>query len=247
MILYLVRHAQSRNNALWLATSSHKNRVPDPLLSDTGRQQARHLAEFVKSGRESESELWSPSDGRQGFGITHLYSSLMLRAVETGLMVSKTTGVPLNGWIDIHETGGIVSGDGEEIPFEGQPGSTESYLRREYPDLMFTGQFGEQGWWNRPREDEAEKRPRAHRVVQTLLEKHGHSEDRVLMITHGSFYIHLMREMMGIHDTNVYFELSNTGITRWEVYPNRRDSSQWVRMLVYMNRTDHLPPELVTI
>ncbi len=232
---------------MWLETNSHIGRHPDPLLSDTGRQQAKHLADFLQNTCEPEGEMWSPPHERKGFGITHLYSSLMLRAVETGLMVSKAVGVPLNGWIDIHETGGIVSGDGEEVPFEGQPGSTASFLQRHYPDLIFSGQFGEQGWWNRPREEDAEKRPRAHKAIETLLEKHGHSEDRVLMITHGSFYIHLMRELMEIHDSNVYFELSNTAITRWEIYPNAKEQDRWVRMLVYMNRVDHLPRELVTI
>jgi 2,3-bisphosphoglycerate-dependent phosphoglycerate mutase len=247
MQLYLVRHAQSQNNAMWLATNSHVGRVPDPVLSDTGRRQVEHLAKRLKTTKKPDKMIHWDEYNHYGFGITHIYCSFMLRAVETGMGVSKALGVSCCGWIDIHETGGIVSGDGEVTPFEGQPGSTAAYLRAHYPALVFEDQFGEQGWWKcRSREPEAERRPRARRVISTLLERHGATQDHVLMVTHGSFYQHLMRELLGLQDKNTEFALSNTAITRWEIAPDPDRETGWQRILVYSNRLDHLPQELVT-
>jgi hypothetical protein len=49
----------------------------------------------------------------EGFHITHVYCSLMERAVATGHRVAEALDLPLLGWIDIHETGGMFLYDEE--------------------------------------------------------------------------------------------------------------------------------------
>ena len=48
MQLYFIRHGQSTNNALWDSTSEEKVRVEDPELTDIGKKQAQHLAEYIQ-------------------------------------------------------------------------------------------------------------------------------------------------------------------------------------------------------
>ena len=122
MRLYFIRHAQSENNQLYAETGSHSGpeRRPDPELSPLGRQQARKLAQFLRDyGHPDARKAWGyDTQNLAGFGITHLYCSLMVRAVATGSIVSKTLGLPLVAWEELHEVGGIhqkVEETGERI------------------------------------------------------------------------------------------------------------------------------------
>ena len=247
MRLYLVRHAQSINNVLMLVTNSRRDRNPDPLLSDLGREQVRYLSQYLRDAVEPDEDTWIDPQDHKGFEFTHIYCSLMLRAVETGSAISKALNVPLIGWRDLHETGGIVSGDGAETPYIGLPGSTQSFFRENYPELVLCDRFGDEGWWNRPHEEVSEHQPRAKRVVDTLLEKHGGTSDRVLVVTHGAFYNHLMQELLGLEDERVMFGWSNTAITRWDFHQEDGKDTYRGRVLVYSNRIDHLPKHLVTM
>ena len=113
MQLYYIRHCQSENNALWDLTGGEFERNPDPELTEVGRQQAVHLANFLtQSGHGKPIDQWD-TQNREGFGLTHIYTSLMVRAVATGLVVSKALGIPLNAFPDIHESGGIYLDDPE--------------------------------------------------------------------------------------------------------------------------------------
>jgi len=79
MQLYFIRHAQSTNNELYESTGSSYGRNEDPELTELGIKQASALAEFLQTGNPNggaRKETASP----KGFGLTHLYSSLMRRA-----------------------------------------------------------------------------------------------------------------------------------------------------------------------
>ena len=154
--------------------------------------------------------------------------------------------LPLYGWREIHETGGIVSGDGETEPYEGLPGNPRSFFAEKYPSLVLLDDFGEEGWWNRPFESDEERPARARRVINTLLERHGQTDDSVAIITHGAFYNHLMRLLVGIEGRSVWFSLSNTGITRWAFRKDGLEAGWASRSIDYMNRVDFLPAALVT-
>jgi 2,3-bisphosphoglycerate-dependent phosphoglycerate mutase len=101
----------------------------------------------------------------RGFHITHLYSSLMERSVMTGTAISKAIDVPLEGWLDLHETGGIYLWDEEKEERVGLPGKTPSFFKTRYPEFMLPEEVPHDGWWNRPFELDEEQIPRARRVL----------------------------------------------------------------------------------
>lgn len=72
---------------------------------------------------------------RAEYGLTHLYCSLMERAVQTGSIIASILDVPLFGVPDLHEVGGIYYDeviDGvSSIRIE--HGLTPAYLKRTYP------------------------------------------------------------------------------------------------------------------
>src|SRR5512142_2213868 len=111
MHLYIIRHGQSTNNQLYLETGSEQGRVYDPELSELGRRQAQCLAGSLKNGL---SPFFND--------IKYLYTSPMVRAVSTGLEVSRALGLPLVAWKDLHEGGGLFLGDPGDGTAVGQPG-----------------------------------------------------------------------------------------------------------------------------
>jgi 2,3-bisphosphoglycerate-dependent phosphoglycerate mutase len=240
MQLYFIRHGQSQNNALWEQTQDVKSFIVDPELTDIGHRQAKFLADYLKQHNPHGGNLeWDPQN-TTGFGITHLYTSLMLRAVQTGTQIARKLELPLVAWIDLHERGGLVL---DELPHEdpvGYPGPNRQFFEVNYPQLLLPGELGEAGWWNRPWEDQEQRRERAARVAKELLEKHGNTTDRVALISHGGFFIHLMAALFGFPDNDGWwFLLNNTAISRLDFFSKEIQ-------LVYHNRVTHLPFSLIT-
>ena len=250
MELYIIRHAESENNALWAATMGDEGRTANPLITEKGHQQAKLLADFLADGNsEREPNFYARRHNRHGFHLTHLYTSLMLRAIATATYVSDRTGLPLHTWADIHERGGLHDQDPETGEKVGVEGPNRAYLAEQFPSLNLDDDLGELGWWNRPPETVEEAFPRALRVWETLLERHGGTDDHVAIVTHGGFFQSLLATLLGTDEPsttvrsgvapNTWFGLSNTGITRISFEP------EYVAIR-YLNRVDHLPTELIT-
>jgi 2,3-bisphosphoglycerate-dependent phosphoglycerate mutase len=242
MRLYFIRHGQSENNLLWTQTGSLEGRSDDPSLSPTGRKQARSLVRFLRGPAQAISGLAPAHDPQdvQGFGLTNLYCSLMLRSVETGAEIAKALDLTLDAWADLHEVGGIHCTDAEAGERIGLPGKNRAYSDFNYPELNLLGCLGEEGWWNRPYEEPEKRRLRVRRFLGELLDRHGDSDDRVAVISHGGFYNHMLRAIFGLPESQtLWFSLNNAAITRIDF-----DDEDTV--LSYMNRADFLPRELVT-
>jgi 2,3-bisphosphoglycerate-dependent phosphoglycerate mutase len=231
MRLFFIRHGQSTNNAKWDLKGNNEGRVPDPGLTELGRKQAEVLADFLAHKQTQDPEE---------FGITHLYTSLFLRAVETGERVRKTLGLPLVAWPEIHEGGGVNTHDEKTGEIIGLPGESRSYFETHYPDLILPDSLGEEGWWNRPREKRVQIAIRAQSVLLELRQRHGEGNDRVAMISHGGFFNYFLMALL--HKTSrddCWFTMYNTAITRIDIL---EDETKFV----YINRTDHIPPELIS-
>lgn len=243
MQLYFIRHGQSENNALWDEIGSNRGRSDDPELTENGHIQARMLAEFI-----AQKDRAARQDGKNGdpkrdfFGFTHLYTSLMVRAVATGQYISKALALPLQGWPEIHECGGIFLGNDAEDreSLVGLPGKTRAYFSQHYQDLILAELVAEGGWWNRPFEPYEQRPLRAKQVYSTLLERHGDTEDRVAIVSHGGFYMELMRVFFGITQPKCWFLMNNTAVSRFDF----RDGGEIA--LIYHNTTAHLPDHLIT-
>ncbi|MCS7088787.1 MAG: phosphoglycerate mutase family protein [Thermoflexales bacterium] len=217
-----VRHAQSVNNALWSSGGTPAARVDDPELTPLGWQQARHLAAHL---------------ARNGVRYTHLFSSLMLRAVQTGHCIAEQLNMPLIGWLEMHELGGMYmqqEPDGACLPRSGQ---TRAFFARYFPRLVLPDSVTEAGWWNRPFEGEAERYARAQRVWQEICAACAR-EEHWLMVTHSGFLNVLFCAMLSVaSESATWFRFDNASLTEVVV------ACAFVEVR-RVNDTSFLPPEL---
>jgi 2,3-bisphosphoglycerate-dependent phosphoglycerate mutase len=247
MQLYFIRHGQSMNNAHWQDPNYKES--SDPALTEVGIEQASLLGEFLcKSQLLSQPEGWNPHN-RHGFGLTHIYTSLMERAVHTALPTARKLKIPFATWIDIHESGGIFGRDGE-MKLQGLPGKPRAWFEANVPELALPESLNGNGWWNcRPQEKEEEAYERAKHVWAELLLRHGdregEPEQRVVFVSHGGFFTHLVCAMLDLpwrqasNGLTSWFLLNNCSISRFDIHGDEIT-------IAYINRTDHLPDQLIT-
>jgi len=196
---------------------------------------------------EAQTDPWDITD-RRGFAITHLYTSLMQRAVLTAAPVAQALDLPLVAWPELHEAGGVFRDDPNGGPRIGLPGPDRAFFEAHYPHLRLPDSLTGMGWWNRPFESREEVRVRAGRVARELFDRHGGSDDRVALVTHGAFSHYLLsllldRTVPQSEDRGPMYPwlmLSNTGITSLNY-------AEGYATLYYTNRLDHLSRDLITI
>lgn len=240
MQFYFIRHGQSTNNERWERTGSNHGRSEDPTLTETGQKQAERLAQCLSQGAPSATVDGRDPKNLSGFGITHLYCSLMVRAVATATAIAEAVHLPLWAWKDLHETGGIFLDDPETGEPVGLPGKSRAYFEQHYPLLRLPDTVNAHGWWNRPFEERADRLPRAQCVVRDLMERHGGTPDRVAVVSHGGFCNYVMSVFFDVpRREHQWFLMNNAAITRIDF-----DADQTV--LVYANRTDFMPDEWIT-
>lgn len=246
MELYFIRHGQSINNANWNTADYQES--PDPILTETGHEQARLLAAFLKKNQVlSEDKEWN-SQNRYGFGLTHVYTSLMERAVSTAAPIAQALDIPLIAWKEIHEEGGIFS-RGDKSHVQGLPGRTRSFFMENFQLLQLPEDLDETGWWNRPFEAEEERQPRADQVFAELLARHrdrdGQPEARVALVSHGGFFVRLLSAVLKLPwrqaalGLRSWFLLNNCSLSRFDIRGNEIT-------VAYINRADFLPDDLIT-
>jgi len=171
----------------------------------------------------------------------------MLRAINTGLYVAQATGLPLVALEEIHEWGGIFEHDRDTDERIGLPGPNRTFFTSRFPELVLPDTVTEAGWWNRPYETEEAALERAKAFLLNLIERHGNSDDRVGMITHGGFSISLLqvithflqREVELDIPRRVWFRKNNTAVSRI-------DFSEKSMVISYINDVSFLPTDLIT-
>jgi 2,3-bisphosphoglycerate-dependent phosphoglycerate mutase len=240
MQFYFIRHAQSENNVLWDRTGADKGRKEDPQLTSLGRRQAKALAQFLHYGNPVggyETDHRRPA----GFELTHLYTSLMKRAVATAAEISQVLGLAPIAWAELHENGGIYLQDPQTSALNGLPGGTRRFFEQKYPNLLLPDWLDERGWWqSQPYELEEIRWQRANRVLETLIARHGDTQDHVAVVSHGGFYNTLLKCLMDMpRQEGLWFTMHNAAITRIDFVDGSVD-------IVYQNRVDYLPVEIVS-
>jgi broad specificity phosphatase PhoE len=245
MDLYIIRHAQSTNNALPIEVEE-RDRVCDPLLTELGRRQAELLAEHLTTGSDGWSEVASADPeagsgaGPRRYGITRLVCSPMKRTLLTTQPVGRALGLRPEIWLNIHEHGGIYLDHGAPAGRVGYPGITRRELSAQFPDYSAPDGLTDQGWWRDGFEAWDVCLARAARVAHRLHERRA-TDERVAMITHGAFASALIMALVGTPpDAGVHFSHHNTGISLIRFRP---DGGIRLR---YLNRVPHLEPELIT-
>jgi len=235
MELYIIRHAQSTNNAL----AGSIERTCDPPLTELGRRQATILAQHLATG--TSLAPWE-ADGRdrRGYGITRLYCSPMWRALQTAQSIGWALRLAPEVWIEFHEYGGIFLDHGEAGGVVGYPGKTRAEILAEFPNYVLPEGVTEQGWWRQGHEDRSACYGRAVEVAGKLHEWAA-SEERIAIVSHGGFIDALMKVLFNqLPGRHVYYHHLNTAISRIDF---RSDGNLDVQ---YLNRADHLSPELVS-
>ncbi len=254
MILFLIRHAESANNALAQKVNQEKlgaktywaERYTDPPLTKLGEQQARRLADyFAKFGLDEEGPH------REGsYGFDKIYASPMLRTLQTIQPSAERMKWQPEIWLDVYEDGGIFGGHPEQADsITEEPGLTRAEVMEKFPGYHIPEDFREEGWWNRGFESYKECNTRAIQVAQTLKQwgREGASEGakRVAVISHGTFLDCLLKALLGYDNTRAnsdneeleggfYHRHYNTGITRVDFLDNG------FLVLRYFNRVEHL-------
>jgi 2,3-bisphosphoglycerate-dependent phosphoglycerate mutase len=239
MRLYLIRHGQSANNALYLKNPEEFEnlRSHDPHLTEIGQQQALHAAQYLAQANEEDT-----------FDFTHIYVSPMIRAMDTAKPIAEALAVQPEIWQDIHEVGGLylANGDGSK----GFPGINRAYIQDCYPTYKIPDEFGENGWWNpsHSKESPGQFLSRAIRVIAALKARVATNE-RILLVTHAAFADYLVKALLNQLPSNqdtLFYNHYNTGISRFDMGSDSfRGYLDGTRMH-YLNRVDHLPATLRT-
>ncbi len=247
MELYFIRHGQSINNANW--DNSDYKQHSDPYLTDMGLEQAEVLAKYLREKQQiTKDNVWNIQN-QYGFGFTHIYTSLMERAVMTAApTVRALETVPFTAWTEIHEEGGIYARE-EENKLNSLSGRPRSFFETNFPELRLPDHYDESGWWNRPFEAEEERQPRADKTLAELIARHGDKEgqpeQRIAFFSHGGFFVRLISAMLKLpwrqaaFGMKSWFFINNCAISRFDI---RKDEI----LIGYINRADHLPAHLIT-
>jgi len=226
--LILVRHGQSTNNLLWEQTGSDSGRDSDCQLTDLGLQQAETTAKAL-------------ADGYFGSRPTHLYTSLMTRAVQTAAPIARQLDLDLVAHPEVFEMSGVFSFHPETGERVAVPGAGRQALTRISDRLVWPQGHDEAGWWSGVPEDaERDAVARAARVLAELDARHS-GDDVVAVVTHGAFSQYLVRDLLRITGMNGWFQVMNCAVSRFARNP---DYDNWT--LNWLARFDHLVPGLVS-
>jgi broad specificity phosphatase PhoE len=251
MELYLIRHGQSFNNTL----ADVRQRVCDPPLTELGERQAEQVARHLIDGLTPEAaKINSVEDTalsqRHGYGITKLYCSAMRRALQTARPIGQVLGLTPEVWIDIHEKGGIYLED-DAGAYTGYPGMTRAEILAEFSHYHLPDEITESGWWTASYEDWPVCQGRAIKVAHLLRNwaaeneashnGNGPNHQRIGLVSHGGFIDALLKALFDqLPSKHIWYHHFNTAITRVDF---REDGGLSLR---YLNRVNHLPPELIS-
>ena len=244
--LYLIRHAQSANNEIWDGSDHMVGRHPDPEITELGHRQAQTLAEHL-AHPQAEPRQHPFNQAREfQFGLTHVYCSLMTRSIVTAEYIAAACDLELQALADIFEKHGIYDVD-DDGNLQGLPGPGRDYFEQRFPHLKLPQEFNDAGWWNRPVEDEFTFITRMQKVVNDIRQRLDQSDESIALVAHGDFIDQFVNELMGVvrHQPNY----DNHWVANWAFHNtsiSRIDFVNGSNNVVYMNRIDHLPNELVT-
>lgn len=217
MRLYLIRHAQSLNNA-----KPDRRRVADPKLTSVGWEQASRLGEAGRY-RDFDRVLVSP----------------FRRTLETATCFSPEVNPEV--CVELHEFGGCVSGHAE-IGYRGEAGMTGQEIKRQFPSFCVPQEIDGTGWWQKkPKERLVAAFERAQGVASKTQEWFEKLENAAF-VSHADFIKLLILAFleMSLDDLVSYRDPLNASISILRI-------GQGGNELIEFNDVSHLPATLVTV
>lgn len=191
MRLYLIRHAESQNNAL-----PECQRVEDPGITALGYRQARHLATRIRD-----------------LGLTKLFTSPFLRTLQTTSPIYDTTKLTPNVRVALHEEGGCYSGHTPES-MAGRPGMGRADIEREFPGFVVSTDMDDRGWWTSELHESHDlARRRAAQLFQRTVDEFSGTDERVAFVMHADIKLLFLQQF---HSERLLLP-SNTSITAVEI------------------------------
>ena len=217
MQLFLIRHAQSSNNAL-----PESQRVEDPGLTEIGQQQAKLLGDFSTS-----------------LNLTHIIASPFLRTLLTAYEIQKATGIIPSIRPELHEQGGCYRG-WQAGAIEGAPGMSRSEILAMYPNWKVCDSICEKGWWkSQPYESHEQARARARRLLEATSAEFGHTSYRIAYVMHADFKTRFLEQIQTQFEGQPLGVPWNTSVTEVELNPDGARIQSF-------NSAGHLPDNLLT-
>jgi broad specificity phosphatase PhoE len=250
LCVLLIRHGQSANNVL-AESQGHDyatymaGRNPEPPLSEIGQRQAQLLAEWLGAAAarprlETDRLIWVMKE----HPIDRLFVSPMLRALQTALPISRALKLEPQVWVDIHEHGGVFTGNPHLGNVVSYGGVTRAQITADFAHYQVVDGVHDGGWWAGGYEEMDVCYSRAGKVAARLHELAEQQRyDTIALVTHGTFLDALLHALFVPDESygeRIHFSHLNTAVSRLDFSPNRRIA------LRYLNRIDHLPPELIT-
>ncbi|XZE53640.1 histidine phosphatase family protein [Planctomycetaceae bacterium SH139] len=219
MHLYLIRHAESENNA-----KAEQQRVEDPAITSRGKRQASALADWLTTLRPDV-----------------VISSPFRRALQTAVPAMQRLDCSLEIWGDVFERGGCYRGWHAEN-YQGAEGLGHAEILQLTPTAILDPTLAPTGWWQcRPRERDKQASERAVAVKRRLEERLADREMRMVLITHAEFQRILLEQLLSEFGIDVASlgPICNAGVTHLKL-----QNAAW--QLHWFNAVTHLPTELIT-
>lgn len=201
MKLLIIRHGQSSNNLLHANTGSYDGRLPDPEMTDLGHRQSQRLAQAMLHEAQPAPDV--------------LYSSLMVRAVQTAAPIADALDIPVLGHLEAYECGGPYVG----VPNDPQPhpGATRSELEQLCPRLELPPEVDDSGWYRGSTESMQQRATRGRKVITDLRRSYGGQDITIGIVCHEMIAQYFIRAALGFETVGGIVEpwlsLNNTGTT----------------------------------
>jgi len=173
MDLYLIRHAQSANNA-----RPTESRVEDPGITELGCQQAERLGQWIGS-----------------LNLTQVYTSAFLRTLQTTSYIHRATGIVPQVRVQLHEVGGCVAGTAAGS-MKGRPGMNAAQIQEQFPGYLLPADLHANGWWNsQPYESYEAATLRAAQLLELTMQEFSTTTERIAYVMHADFKLTLLDQL----------------------------------------------------
>ncbi|WP_409341455.1 histidine phosphatase family protein [Paenibacillus sp. MBLB4367] len=182
MELFIIRHGES-------ITNTSPTLLADGGLTERGRAQAEKVAVCMAGAR-----------------LTHIFSSPLMRAVETAQPLARAVKLPVEVWLDAHE---VWTGDGYRGP-------TTEQLAEKYPEIRFAedAESDPLGWHCPGGETSQTGYRRAGRLLERLRSRFT-GDERVALFAHGALNRRLMLAALGLEYSSPLRPYGDNGCVWW--------------------------------